>query len=377
MTGANANAGANDHVGRARGSQRVAAVTVVALAVALTGALAQANPEAEAGRLDLGAARLAASAGVSAAIERIAPSDDRSNGIKVTFTKDGPERRLVAVEAAVPADLPAARALEVTYRADVEAGQAPRLALMVFEDDGGVWFRVSQQPVSSGAWTSQRISLKSLRQAAFSEDPGGDLQWRNLQRIWVGMVVDGAARGSIAIGDALLTSEPYTPSGPLRITGGGTGEWGLAHDPAVRARLSTPNEGPDAKACMKFEFFFPGQRHMYALPSTPVPVSDVEGYRALRFTYRAALPEGIKGLLISLWEQGGAQYEAMPYPPPTDEWRTITIPFDSFRLGAWSRDTSGQLELERVSRVVIGVHGAALGDGGDGTIWAADIEFVP
>ena len=69
------------------------------------------------------------------------------------------------------------------------------------------------------------------------------------------------------------------------------------------------------QACMKVKFTFPGGRHMYMVPTTSVPETDLDGYRALRFKYRAVLQEGLQGLLVSLHEADGSQYVATPAPP--------------------------------------------------------------
>jgi hypothetical protein len=127
---------------------------------------------------------------------------------------------------------------------------------------------------------------------------------------------------------------------------------------------------------MKLEFTFPGGKHMYCVPATPVPEVELEGYVGLRFTYKAALPPGIEGLLVMLGESGG-QFPADPAPPPSDDWTTVTLLFSDFELGSWSKDDNGQLDPNKVSSVHIACHGAATGAGGPGTIWATDIEFVP
>jgi hypothetical protein len=116
---------------------------------------------------------------------------------------------------------------------------------------------------------------------------------------------------------------------------------------------------------------------MYAIPSTPVPEQGLEGYRALRFTYKASLPAGIKGLLVTLGEHGGGQYFADPAPPASADWTTITIPFENFKKAGWAKDTNEKLDLDQVDRLMIGVHGTASGAGGGGCIWVTDIEFVP
>ena len=176
--------------------------------------------------------------------------------------------------------------------------------------------------------------------------------------------------------EARFTDEPYKAETPIAITGGDKpGSWNVGKDPAVQSTLTTPNEGPDGKPCMKFEFRFPGQRHMYALPSVPVPGADLEGYSALRFRCKASLPQGLRGLLVTLAERGGGQWYCEP--PPSPEWGVITLPFAQFQLAGWSKDDNGKLDLDQIGSIIIGTHGTAIGEGGPGTISVADVQFVP
>jgi hypothetical protein len=64
-------------------------------------------------------------------------------------------------------------------------------------------------------------------------------------------------------------------------------------------------------------------------------------------------------------------------PPASADWTTITIPFEQFTLGEWTKDPDGKLDLDDVVSVMIGTHGAASGGGGPGLIMACDLEFVP
>jgi hypothetical protein len=219
-----------------------------------------------------------------------------------------------------------------------------------------------------------RLSVMSLVQAAFSNDASGKLENDNLDKIWLGLVIDGAAKGSFELSEARLTSEPYKPTEPLRITGDGPGTWSLGKDPAVEGKVTTPNEGPDGKPCMRFDFVFPAGRHMYGLPAVPVPQFDLEGYTALRLTYKSILPEGLKGLLISVLERDGSQYCAEP--PGSAEWTTITLPFSELWLGGWSSDENGKLDLEQIGSIIVGTHGTAKVTV-PAVIWATDLQFVP
>ncbi|MFQ6098580.1 MAG: hypothetical protein ACE5O2_12710 [Armatimonadota bacterium] len=320
---------------------------------------------------------LAPTGGVKGTLTRSA-SPEGGAAVRIAFTKNSEERRLLAIEARPEGDANGAKAVARRYRLQLAKGEPPRFAIVLFDRDGGAWFKVGFEPLVVGKWGDGRLSVASLRQAAFSEDRSGQLEWNNIQKAWFGLVMDGPARGTLELSQVRLTSEPYRPTRPLIITGGDDpGKWSVGKDPAVQATLTTPNEGPDGRPCMKFEFRLATGRHMYAIPSTPLPAAEVEGYRALRFTYKATIPDGIKGLLVMLGERGGAQYWADPMPPPSEDWTTITIPFEDFTLGTWTRDDNQMLDIEQVGRVFIGVHGTATGPDGAGTIWATDVQFLP
>lgn len=318
---------------------------------------------------------------VTVRLER-ARNADGAPAVVVAFKKEIGTRRFVALEAR-PATVPAAaKALELRVRLRLTRGTLPRLAMLLFERGGGAWFKIAPLPVAAagsaaGEFAEARVSLGALREAGFSTDPSGRLERGNVEKVWVGLVLDGPAEGSFELGRARFTDEPYRPARPYRITGDGPGKWSVGKDAAVRATLSTSDEAPGGRACMKFEFRFPGSAHMYAVPTTPVSGWDPEGYRALRFTYRASLPPGISGLLVMLIEREGAQYLVDPPPPASEKWTTVTIPFERFRLGGWSTDANGRLDLAEVASVAVAAHGTASGTGGEGTIRVTDVEFVP
>jgi len=318
--------------------------------------------------------RLAAVSGVTAKLERAADADGGKPAAKVTFSKAGEERRLLALEALPKGSAADAKALALRYRLNLTKGQPPRLSLMAYEQGGGAWFKVGAAAVTGSVFTDGRLALTSLRQTAFSDDATGRLEWDKLEKVWIGLAIDGPAEGTLEVSQARFTSEPYKPTQPLRIA---AGAWNVAKDKAVDATLTTPNEGPDGKPCMKFEFKFPGGRHMYAIPSVAAPSEELDGYSGLRFTYKATLPEGIKGLLVSLSEQTGGQHYADPPPPSSADWTTITIPFDQFKLAGWAKDDNGKLDVGQIRSVNIGTHGTSSGQGGPGLILVADVQFVP
>jgi len=305
---------------------------------------------------------------------RLAKSAD---GVQVAFAKSGEERRFLALERETDGVAADAKALSVRYLLRLTRGNAPRLGLLVFERDGGAWFKVGAMPLAVGEAAEARLPLRSLRKAEFSLGGGEEVRWPQVAKLWLGLLLDGPAEGTLELGEVHFTAEPYRPPGPLRVPVEGVGLWSVGKDPAVQAELTLPPDGPDGKPCMKFVFAFPGGRHMYALPTLALPEIELDGYRVLRFTYKVTLPKGIDGLLVSLQERGHAQYYADPGPPASEEWRAATIPFDALKLGAWSKDENGRLDLGEVASVTIGLHGTAAEPKAGGIILVSEVEFVP
>ena len=324
--------------------------------------------------------RLVAPADVEAHTRSVDGAGGEARRIEVIFAKEPGPRRFLALEAKAADVPPSALAIVLECRVKLTAGEPPRLAALLWERGGGAWFKVNAKPVALGEFAPGRISLRSLREAGFSRDASGELELGNVEKVWVGLVLGASeekASGSLELGGARFTDEPFKPARALRITGDGPGRWTVGKDPAVRAELTTPGEGPGGGPCMKVEFTFPGGRHMYMVPTTPVPDAELEGYAGLRFTYRASPPPGIGELLVMLIERNGAQYLAGPAPPASAEWTTVTIPFKRFSLGGWSKDPNGRLDLGELASVAVACHGTASGTGGQGTILVTDIEFVP
>jgi len=116
---------------------------------------------------------------------------------------------------------------------------------------------------------------------------------------------------------------------------------------------------------------------MYILPSISLPDADLTGYSGLQLTYKANLPSGIKALLVTLVEHDGSHYYTDWLATPSDEWRTLVIPFSEFRLGGWSQDENGRLDLDQIGSVIVGMHGTTRESEGRGSIWVASIAFVP
>jgi len=267
----------------------------------------------------------------------------------------------------------------------LQAGPAPKAAVMVYERGGGVWFKVHNRPVAVSEAHGKalevctaRVPVTGLKQAAFSTDASGKLEWSDVEKVWIGLVMDKPTRGAFQLVTAMLTDEPYKPTHPLIITDGKKpGSWAVGKDIAAKATLTTPAEGPNGEKCMKVVFSFPGGRHMYMVPGVPVGDVEVEGYRALKFTYKAELPDGLKGLLVTLLESSGGQYVADPPPPASADWTTIEIPVAKLKKASWSRDPNNQLDMADVNKVNIGTHGTAKPKVAKGAIWVADVQFVP
>jgi hypothetical protein len=297
------------------------------------------------------------------------------SGITISFKKTGEERRFLAVQG-VPAGNPAgAKTAEISYRLDLTSGQAPRAAVLAYEKTGGSWYKIGG-PAVSGAETSARVSVAALTETAFSSDANKQLDWDQVDRVWVGFIFEGPAEGKLAVAGARLTDQSVLPTQPLRLTGTGAGKWSAGQDPAVKAKLTMAPEGPGGRECMKYEFAVPGGRHMYAIPSVTVEAEDLEGYKALRFKYRAQIPAGMR-LLISVGESGGPLYYMEPPGPWSAEWTEMTLPLDQFKWASWStKDDNGQFDLSKLTTVQIGTHGAAA-QAGDGFIMACDLELVP
>jgi hypothetical protein len=239
------------------------------------------------------------------------------------------------------------------------------------------WYSLSPLPASTTGDDAALASLplNSPAPAAFNADPAAPLDWAEATRIWVGVVVDGEGDGSLTLAEPVISAEPFVASEPLTVVEPGEPRvWQVGADPQVWHDTETA-EGPDGGEAFAVSFRFPIGAHMYLTPAIEVPKS-LDGYRALRLVYRAELPEGIDGLLVLLTE-GPAQFEAPPPPATGDDWAEVTIDLADFALGLWSDDDDGILDLSEVDRVIVGVHGTADGESGEGAIRVSRVEFVP
>ena len=290
----------------------------------------------------------------------------------VSFTKSGEERRFLALETNPLQKLATYKAMELTFSAKAGEGVTLMPAIMLYEKDGGVWFR-SGRPVATTENKTLRFSLTGMRQAAFSTNADKDVAWDEVNRIWFGFLADGKGSGTFAITKIVLTSEPYQPTEPVSVFEPNASRWSVSADPAVKKELTS--EKDEKGALLKMAFTFPTGRHMYLVPSQPVPEIELGAYRSLRFTYKASLPKG-PGLLVCL-NEGGGQFIANPTPEASGEWQTVTVPFASFKLAGWSKPKDTNLDVDAVSSITFGTHGGVSGKSGVGEILLRNIEVVP
>ncbi|MHB8996602.1 MAG: hypothetical protein ACYC63_15255 [Armatimonadota bacterium] len=298
-----------------------------------------------------------------------------ADALAVSFKKTGEERRFLAVQGVPGGNATGAKMAEISYRLDLTSGQAPRAAVLAYEKTGGSWYKIGGAAVP-GADSSARVSVAALTETAFSSDANKQLDWDQVDRVWVGFIFEGAAEGKLTVTGARLTDQAVLPTQPLRLTGAGPGKWSAGQDPAVKANLTMAPEGPGGRECMKYQFTVPGGRHMYAIPSVTVEAEDPEGYKSLRFKYRAQIPAGMK-MLISVGESGGPLYYVERSGPWPAEWSELTLPLDQFKWATWStKDDNEQFDVGKLTTVQIGTHGGAA-QAGDGFMMACDLELVP
>jgi hypothetical protein len=320
--------------------------------------------------------KLAASAGVAATVDAAPGADGATAAVRVRYTKTSEERRLIALEAPVSADLTGLKAGELRYRLQITEGAAPRAGVVLFDGDGGSWYKVAAEPLKPGGFQDARLPLGNLQLASYAEDESGKLELNTVKRAWVALLVDGAGKGTVEISGARLTNEPYKPAGPFRVTGPGAGTWGISQDPAVSGKVTTVPDGCEGRPCIKYEFSVPAGRHMYAIPNTSIAAGEYDGYSALRFRYKAAIPTGMK-LLVTLPEKAGAAYYVEPAGPWAGEWTTMTVPFSDLKLASWGqKDANGKFDPGDISGVQIGCHGTPAA-AGPGWLWVADVELLP
>jgi hypothetical protein len=314
-------------------------------------------------------------AGATLAVERAMDPAAAAPKVTVAFTKPGEERRFLALETIPLKPLPAYQAIELTFSARAE-GVTLIPAVMLYERGGAVWFRSGRPLDGKDGQTTLRLALTGMRQATFSTNAGAEVAWDQVDRLWFGFLADGQGQGSFAITSIVLTSEPYRPTAPATVFEPDTARWTVTADPAVKKELTAAKDDQD-RALVRIAFTFPGGRHMYLIPSQPVPDIDFADYAGLRFTYQATPPQGLDKLLICV-NQGGNQFVADATAPANGDWQSVVIPFDSFKIAAWSnkpKDT--KLAVSDIASITVGIHGTAAAPGGDGQILIRGIELVP
>jgi len=324
------------------------------------------------GNQGIGGFHIVPTSSVAASMEE--SSDGGRKTLRVRFDKKGNDRRILILETPRAAIPEKAQSMGVRCAVDMKTGEPPKIAFVVFEKGGGVWYRVNVSPVPS-KHAEPIVMPLNLHEASFSKDDNGKFDRDRARKAWIGFLFDTPASGVITINDAFFSTERYKPTHPILVPVRNAQAWNLAKDPAVHCELTTPGEGPRGERCMKVAFHFPPGRHMFLLPTITLPAMPLDGYNALRFTYKTILPKGIDALLIELRESGGGAYYAKP--PRSKTWRTITIPFKDFRLGGWSHDADKRLDLDLVRTADFGTHGTTTDPTGNGVIYVTDIQFVP
>jgi len=108
----------------------------------------------------------------------------------------------------------------------------------------------------------------------------------------------------------------------------------------------------------------------------PESSARLSGMDAPFFRIRSIF-SGLKGLLVLLTERSGGQYYASPPPPASAQWKTVVIPFTSFKKASWARDSNNRFDLSDLHTVSIGAHGVARRNNGKWTIEVANVQLVP
>lgn len=311
---------------------------------------------------------------VSSGVTIQADTAGKDGAASFTFAQTSSERRFVAWETKLTQKLAAPKSLALRSRLKLTQGAGVRLAVVLYDAEGNAWYAAGAEPLTADS-SEERISLLTPGPAGFSANPGAALSWDKIDHVWIGLICEPGTRGTLKISAAHFTDESYHPSRPLKMTVTDASRWTVSQDPAVKSALTIANEG--GESWMRYSFTLPGGRHMYAIPALASSGADLEGFRSLRFTFRAKLPGGLPGMLISLQERDGSQYYMEPLLAPSAEWKSLSIPINAFRLAPWSKDENGTLDLNSIGSVMIGTHGTSGGSGGSGVIEVKEVEFTP
>lgn len=317
-------------------------------------------------------------AGVAARLDALDAGDGGGQALRLRFATGGPERRFVAIEGKPQGDPATATALSAWYRLVLDGGSPPKLALLVLESDGGAWFRLGPAPLATDATAEARLPLSGFRKAAFAQDADPEPRWEQAERFQLGLVFEGPAEGTLELGTVAFTTGSARPTTPLPIPFANPSLWSIGKDAAAQCRLVPGKDGPNGQPSMRIEFAFPGGRHIFVTPSLRLQDFELDGYRGVRFAYKASLPKGIPGLLVMVTERAdNSQYHLEQAPPASEEWTIADIAFARLKLGQWSKDENGQLDLADVVGLIIGVHGTAADPQASGWILVSQIELVP
>ena len=300
----------------------------------------------------------------------------KKNGVlTIQFKKDGVERRMVALKMKPAEKLFEQKGLDIEAKMKLSEGQTARPCVMFVEKDGGSWGRVGM-PLAQGGFEKVRVNLaSSLRQTAFSHDENGKIDWADVVEVFVGVVVEGKGDGVLSIRRVVLTDKKFVPSKPLVIKVPIAKEVSRSADPAAKCTIEDTEV--DGERVLKETFKFPLGRHMYFTPTFRLPDLDYASYSGFRLTYKATIPQPIGGLLVTVAE-GGGQFVA-PSPKATADWLSIELKFKDFKMAGWAKKKGDnpQFDVASITSMMIGCHGTANGDNGEGEIWIRKIELIP
>ena len=298
-----------------------------------------------------------------------------SDGVlRIRFAKDGVERRMVAVKLKPVEKLLEQKGLDIEAEVKLAEGQTARPCVMFVEKDGGSWCRIGM-PFPQNGFEKVRVNLFNMRQAAFSHDGNGKIDWADVEEIFIGMVVEGKGDGVLSIRRIAMTDQKFVPTKPLVIKVPKAKEVSRGADPA--AKVSVEDAEFDGEHVLKETFKFPLGRHMYFTPSFRMPDLDYASYSGIRLTYKAIIPQPINGLLVTVSE-GGGQFVA-PAPKETSEWLSVDLKFKDFNMASWAKKKDGntQLDVAGITSMMIGCHGTANVGNGEGEILIRKIELIP
>ena len=299
---------------------------------------------------------------------------EKAGVLSIGFRKDGVERRMVALKMKPVKTLQEQKGMDIEGNVILAEGQVARPCVMFVEKDGGSWCRIGM-PFTQNDFEKIRLNLFNLRQAAFSHDENGKIDWPEVCEMFVGVVVEGKGNGVLSIRRITMTDEKYIPTKPLVMKVPLAKEVSRSADPA--AKISIEDTEFDGEHVLKETFKFPLGRHMYFTPSFRLPDWDYASYSGIRLTYKATIPQPINGLLVTLAE-GGGQFVA-PAPKATSEWMSVDLKFKDFKMAGWAKKKGNDtnMDVAGITTMMIGCHGTANSGNGEGEIWIRKIELIP